>query len=410
MTADLRLLRTINRSLQRIPPVSLDPSEIERHVLKREGVAAIPGTHWRPAFEQLCADLEESAALTPLGRIMANGQMVGLLRARCRLERLLARYPEIHDQPLERPIIIMGPMRSGSTRLQRLLACDRRLGWTRLYETLFPVPGKRGKAGRLAAAAGVHATLRALNPEVQRIHPSGPLRPDEEFGFLSFAFHSGQFGVQWNVPRFIGAEQRRDLVPVAQELAILLKANAWARREAARVPILKCPAYSGMADALLEVFPDARLICLSRDPLKVVASSASLVFEQRRIHSDAADRRTIGPEWLARTAERERLLAATRSNNPQVPAFDLHYDEITSDWQGAMHRLYRFLKLPLIPEVSGSMARYLGQAKAHRGHRYRLEDYGLTDQQVLAAFAPAHSRHYEAVEGSTFASPASVLS
>jgi hypothetical protein len=389
LIADLRLLSLANRGLARVTPVTLDPDEIERYVLRKEGAAGFGGNHWRPAYRQLCSDLDQHAQLTPLGRVLANGQLVGLLRARIRAERLLSRHPEILDQPLERPIIIMGPMRSGSTRMQRLLACDTRLGWTRLYETLFPVPSHRGTASRVAAAAAVHSLLRALNPAVQQIHPSGPLRPEEEFGFLSFAFHSAQFAVQWNVPGFIEAEQRRDLEPVAREFATLLRINAWARREKARTPILKCPAYSGMADALLEVFPDARLVCLSRDPAKVVASSASLVVEQRRIHSEAVDPHKIGPEWLAQTAERQRLLGEARRSRPDVPAFDLHYEGMSADWVGTMHRLYRFLGLPLDRPTMTAMQRYMGKAKAHRGHRYDLASYGLDDAEVRAAFTAA---------------------
>jgi hypothetical protein len=192
---------------------------------------------------------------------------------------------------------------------------------------------------------------------------------------------------------------------------MLLKLNAWARREPARVSILKCPAYSGMAEAMLEVFPDARLICLSRDPAQVVASSASLVFEQRRIHSDTVDKSAVGPEWLTRTAERQRHLAKVRASNPEVPAFDLHYRAIGTDWRGTLHRLYRFLGLPLTAEVKGRMERFLSRAKAHRGHRYSLEDYGLTDEAVCQAFTPTAARTpYEAAAGAFLEEPASAFS
>jgi hypothetical protein len=383
----LPILSAINSGVAHVPAVSLDPDEIETFVRRREEVARVPGEHWRSPYRQLCADLEDQAALSPLGRVMANGQLVGLLRARCRAERLLARHPEIHAEPIARPIIVMGPMRSGSTRVQRLLACDDRLEWTRLYETLFPVPAGRHDRRRIAAAAAVHATLRALNPAVQRIHPSGPLRPDEEFGHLAFAFHSAQFAVQWDVPNFVAAEERRDLTEVARELRILLQINSWARGGIKGPWLLKCPAYTGMPEALLRVFPDARLICLSRDPAKVVGSSASLVFEQRRIHSDVVDPAQIGREWLDRTVQRQAKLAEARASHPHVPAFDLHYGEMSADWIGTMHRLYRFLGLELTGEALDVMRRYMSRAKAHRGHVYRLEDYGLDDATVSTAFA-----------------------
>jgi hypothetical protein len=371
-----------------VPAVTLDPDEIEAFVLRRTGAASIAGEHWRPFYRILAEELERSAALSPLGRVIANGQLVGLLTARVRAERLLARHPEILEQPIRRPVIIMGPMRSGSTRVQRLLACDPRFTWTRLHESLFPVPSGRGDRKRVVAAAAVYRMLRSLNPAVQRIHPSGAMQPDEEFGHLAFAMTSAQAAVQWHVPRLVEAERRRDWTPVVGELATLLRLNGWARRETGEKRwVLKCPAYGDMADALFEAFPDASVIHLSRDPVKVVASSASLVFEQRRIHSDAADPRMIGPEWFARSLERQRTQERARARHPQVAAFDLHYDEVSRDWQGAMHRLYRFLGEPLTGAAMRAMERFLAGPRDHEGHRYDPLDFGLDEDEVRRAFA-----------------------
>lgn len=390
LTKPLPLLAFTNRTLARVPAVTLDPQEIEAFVLKRTGAARIGGDHWRHWCQLLAEELQRSAALNPLGRIIANGQLVGLLTARVRAERLLARYPEIHDQPLARPVIVMGPMRSGSTRVQRLLACDPRFAWTRLHESLFPVPCGRVDRRRVVAAAAVHRLLRALNPAVQRIHPSGPMQPDEEFGHLSFSMTSAQAAVQWHVPGLVAAEQRRDWAPVVAELKLLLRLNAWARGgTGGQRQLLKCPAYGDMADALFDAFPDASVIHLSRDPVKVVASSASLVFEQRRIHSDAADRRAIGPEWFARTLERQRAQDRARDRHRNVAAYDLHYDHVSKDWQGAMHRVYRFLEEPLTADAMRAMERYLGGARDHEGHRYDPLDFGLDEDAVRRAFSPA---------------------
>ena len=388
MSTPLPTLAWTNRALAKVPKVTLDPDEIEAFVLKRSGAARIGGEHWRPWFALLVEELERSAALNPLGRIIANGQLVGLLTARVRAERLLARHPEIGRYKVERPIIIMGPMRSGSTRVQRLLASDPRFGWTRLYESLFPVPYGRGDGRRRWQAAAVHRLLRTLNPAVQQIHPSGPMQADEEFGHLSFAMTSAQAGVQWYVPGLLAAERRRDWSPVVAELATLLQLNAWARGEKpGKRWVLKCPAYGDMADALFDNFPDASVIHLSRDPVKVVASSASLVFEQRRIHSDAVDREMVGAEWFARTFERQRNQDAAQRRHPEVAAFDLFYDEVSNDWRTAMHRLYRFLGEPLTAEAMQGMERYLAAPSDHRGHRYEAQAFGIDEDEVRRAFA-----------------------
>lgn len=371
----------------KMPPPTLDPDEIEAFVLKRTGAPQIGGEHWRPFYRILADELERSAALNPLGRVIANGQLVGLLKARVEAERLLARHPEVHDRPLTRPVIVMGPMRSGSTRVQRLFACDRRFAWTRLHESLFPVPSGRGGRKRAFAATAVHRLLRTLNPAVQRIHPSGAMQPDEEFGHLAFAMTSAQAGVQWHVPGLVAADRRRDWAPVVAELKMLLRLNAWARGGTEQQRwVLKCPAYGDMADALFAAFPDASVIHLSRDPVKVVASSASLVFEQRRIHSDAADPKQIGPEWFARTLERQRSQELARNRYPAVAHFDLFYDEVSSDWRTAMHRVYRFLGEPLTSETMAAMERYLAGSREHEGHRYDPADFGLDEDAVRRAF------------------------
>jgi hypothetical protein len=385
-----------NRALAKVPRVTLDPGEIEAFVLKRTRAARIKGEHWRPWFALLAEELERSAALNPLGRIIANGQLVGLLTARVRAERLLARQPEIMAHTIERPIIIMGPMRSGSTRVQRLLACDPRFSWTRLHESLFPVPyGKSGGRRRWAAAA-VHRLLRTLNPAVQRIHPSGPMQPDEEFGHLSYTMTSAQAAVQWHVPGLVAAERRRDWAPVVAELGMLLRLNAWARGERpGRRWVLKCPAYGDMAEALFDAYPDASVVHLGRDPVKVVASSASLVFEQRRIHSDAVNRKAIGAEWFERTLERQRQQGAARRRHPRVAALDLSYDEVSGDWQAAIQRVYRFIGEPLTAEAMRGMERYLAGASDHRGHCYDAQDFGLDEDEIRRAFAqtPGASVH-----------------
>jgi hypothetical protein len=322
--------------------------------------------------------------------VIANGQMVKLLRARCRAARLFERWPQIAELPVERPVIILGPMRSGTTRLQRLLACDPRFRATRLFETLEPVPFGRGPDRRVPAAAAVSAFLRSANPLTHAIHPTGPLRQEEEFGHLSFAMHGAQFEVQWDVPRFAALGEVRDTRPVYAELRHLLQLNAWARREdGTRTWLLKCPQYSADPASLLHAFPAARLLCLARDPVAVVASSASLVVQQRRIHSDGVDPHAVGREWLNKSAWRARRTAEFRAAHPQVPQIDLSFEEVGADWRAAIGRVYDFLGWDLPPAVLARMKRYLSAAKAHRGHHYSLGDFGLSAEEVSATFASA---------------------
>lgn len=392
MKEQLPVVAAVNKALSsawnggRWRPPSLNPDAIEAYVCRKEGLRSVPGAHWRDAYRVLLSELERSADLNPLGRVIANGQIVSLLRARTRAARLLKAHPEIRDWPVQSPIIIVGQMRSGTTRLHRLLACDPKLAHTRLFETLDPVPYGRWFDRRLPLGAAVSAFLRAANPATQQVHPTGPLRPEEEFGFNSFSFHGAQFEVQWNVPEFARWCEQRDTRAAYMELRSLVQIGSWARRQKPGMTwLMKCPQFTADLESLLSVFPDARFLFLHRDHGAIAGSSASLVSQQRRIHSDHVDAQAIGAEWLRKTALRERRIIRFRRENRSVPQLDLEFDEVSRDWLGQVGRIYAFLGRELEEEVIRRMQRYASRAAAHRGHAYSLEQFGLDQGMVDAA-------------------------
>src|SRR5690606_3695786 len=102
---------------------------------------------------------------------------------------------------------------------------------------------------------------------------------------------------------------------------------------------------------------------LQREPSDVVASSASLVWNQMKLQSDAADRHWIGAEWLHKTARREHICASVRAARPEVPQIDTEFAAMNRDWRSEMQRIYAFLELEFTLEVEQRMERYLAAAE-----------------------------------------------
>jgi hypothetical protein len=215
----------------------------------------MPAGHWREPFGRLADDLEQQAALTPLGRTVANGQLVGLLDARIRAERLLARHPESASNPCRRRSSSWGRCARAPHGCSDCSPATP--AWLHaLVRTLFPVPSGPLRPRRMASRRGPCDPART-QPAVQQIHPSGPLRPDEEFGFLSFAFHSGQFAGAVERAQPSGTRgTARSPSGGARASHPLATQPLGTRSPRCERPVLKCPAYSGMADALLAAFPD----------------------------------------------------------------------------------------------------------------------------------------------------------
>lgn len=347
------------------------------------------GTVWRANLDALCRSIADEAALSPLGRAMAWGQLTGALRHRLRAEALWRRYPEIADVPLPAPVIVLGQMRSGTTRMQRLLACDERFRWTRYYESWCPVPAGARDDRRLRAGA-VAAATRLLNPEFAHIHPSSLDAPDEEIGLHAPSFHGSVWEAQWRVPGFARHCEGADLSGVYREFRRMIQTLAWLRGDrSARPWVLKVPQLTQDLSAVLGAFPDARVVRVEREPVATVASAASLVRNQMRVQSERVDDRWIGREWLRKVALRRERVDAALSARPEVPVATVAFEAMNRDWRGEMRRVYAMLRLELDGATEARMAAYLDRA-ARSGldrHRYRPEEFGLTAAGVRAALA-----------------------
>src|SRR6478735_5842519 len=71
-------------------------------------------------------DSYASADLNEMGAHILRSGVVHSLRMRLRAQEWFRRHPEIADEPITAPIVVVGMMRSGTTLLQRLLAADSR--------------------------------------------------------------------------------------------------------------------------------------------------------------------------------------------------------------------------------------------------------------------------------------------
>ena len=370
---------------------SLDPQALLASARRSTGLDdAGADLGWRLRLDLLTEALHGEAALSPLGLSIAHGQLVSALANRLRAHALWRRHPDILTQPIVAPIVVLGQMRSGSTRMQRLLACDPQLTYTRFFERWNPLPKRRSSMSPDDRRLRGWLALRCaslLNPEFDAIHPTGTTEPDEETGLQNISIFGSAFEAQWRIPSFARHGEANDARPVYEEFKRLLQTIAWLRRDRRPRPwVLKMPQLTQDLDALLQVFPDARLICLHRPADALVASSASLAQSQMRVQSDRVDAHWIGREQLRKVALRQRRTREARAASV-VPQVDVCYDDMNRDWRGEMQRVYAMLNLALTPEIETRMARYLAKPDHRKlaSHRYSLADFGLSSEDVRRA-------------------------
>jgi len=346
-----------------------------------------------PWFERpldvLLEAIRTEARLNEAGEWTATKQIVKILADRLWAEQWFEAHPEILARPLPHPVIVVGPMRSGTTRMHRLLAADHRFTHMRSFETISPVPRPGfvhgGPDFRVTLAARIARLARLANPRTLTIHPTGPMEAEEELGLLVNSFWSTKHDAMWWVPSYGRWSEEQDPAPAYAQMARLLKLIGWSQQASSLRPwVLKTPQHMFDLPVLMKLFPDARLVFTHRDPLAVVGSAASLAWNQTIIYSDHADARAIGAEWLRKTRLQIERMCAARGDIPADQQIDVHYEDMERDWRSAMGRVYRFLGLDIAPALP-AMEAYQQRAAAlkRRPHQYSLEEFGLTPGQVI---------------------------
>ncbi len=385
-----------------LPPADLCPERLRNLAQKETGLSR--DTDGRDFFERqlgvLLPALHEEAQLTDFGRLIAHGSILKVMKERLWFEALMAEYPEIDRIELAPPIIVAGSMRSGTTRMQRLLACDPAFSALRLYEAQCPVPGPRTVAARasgrpdprIAQVGRALRLLTSINPAIQNAHPTGPMEVDEELGLNEQSLSGALIEAQRRIPSFARHCEQVDQTPVYTRLHRLLKLRTWFEgSDPSRPYVLKTPQHLQDLAALHATFPDAKLLFLHRDPVQLVASGASLAWNQMVIQSDSVDPHWVGREWLHKTEHRLNVTAAVRRQIPARHQFDLGFEEVNQDWRLAIARVYQFLDRDLTPDAMAAMEAYVRRAAAEHGysrHRYSLQQFGLCPGEVHERLAP----------------------
>jgi len=335
------------------------------------GRTAEDAADFRLRLDRLCAALESEAALNPLGRTIAHGQLVRVIRQRLHLGALWQARPELTATPLAPPILVVGQMRGGTTRVHRLLAADPAHAATRFCASWHPLPPRSALAPDLRPlwSAMMLGFARRLDPWLDTIHPFGTTRPDEELGWLAAALSPCAYEAQWRVPSFTRWSEERDPAPIYREFARILATDAAHRRNAGRPRVLKVPQFAEDLPALLARFPQARVVVARRDPEDVVRSAASLVANQMAMQSDQADLAWIEAECRRKVALREERLGAALAG-VKGPLAEVEFTALDGDWQSVIAAIYRQLGLVLRPEALAAMGTEQGRAaqSPHTAH------------------------------------------
>jgi hypothetical protein len=366
-----------------------------------EEAIAIAGSHdfgdpaYREGLRAVLAAYDSEARFHEAGRPAARANLVQLLATRLRSQDRVKRSAA--GAPIQRPLIVLGMVRTGSTALHHLLAQDPQLQcleyWLAARPQRRPPPASWPSHPDFRAAADEIEAMYAFDPALRKIHLMAADLAEECRHFLAQSFTDDSFEVNATVPSYTAwYEDGGHAAAYRRHRALVGLIGGDDRRRW----LLKYPVHLKHLADLLTVYPDACVIQTHRDPSQVMASYVELIAGFRAIYERDIDRAAIAREQLEVWAAGAERAVAVRARHDAAQFHDVFFRDFVRDPIGSVRGIYERFGLTMSDDAERRMRAWQGGNPDGGGPRQPRvwEDVELPRAAVLDRFAP-YMRHFD---------------
>lgn len=376
-------------------PLSADALILQAQ--RRTGLTDFGDTGFNEPLRNFLGSCSAESSLGLIGRAATRWDVVRFLINLLRMQAAEQADPGIENQEIKRPIFITGLPRSGTTFLHRLMMADQRNRAPLVWQTIYPYPelGVRPDA-RDQRVARVTRQLRVfefLAPEFRGLHPLDATSPQECSEINAHVFRSLRFDSNYHIPSYrawLDADIDRHQ-PAYRFHKRFLKHLQHQDPEAGSQWVLKCPEHLFALHAIKAVYPDARMIFVHRDPVKVLLSVAKLTEVLRRPFTRHIERAQIGRDESARWLDgTRRMMEVAGDGGFSEPVCHVHHIDLVTDPVSTVEQVYKHFGLDLPETAMAGMQQY-ATARPNGGYGprdYHFEDHGLDAADERDKFRP----------------------
>jgi hypothetical protein len=343
-------------------PIKLSVDSLLEKATANTGLTDFGGDEFRDPLALLVESLETEANLSLMGRLVARGDLLRTLENRLRMVDLFRRHPEIAEQPVERPIFVVGPPRTGTA-------------------TFHTDP-------RIARVQADLDRVDRLIPEFKSMHPMGAQRAQECVSITSHDFASMIYQTQFDVSTYDRWMQDCDMRSALRWHRRFLQVLQW--KAPGKRWALKSPQHLWHIQHVHREYPDALFVQTHRDPVRVLVSISSLVAALRRLSSDDVSLLEVAEYYATALARAyDNTVAYRRSGRlPETQVVDLYFRDFIEDQVGTVRRAYEHFGLDLSDDAANAMQSFLDEnpADKHGRHLYSFADTGMDERELRKRF------------------------
>jgi hypothetical protein len=346
-------------------------------------------------LQVLATSINDEAGLTPEREAAVRRELLRVLVNRLRMHDQVVQHPEILDEVVRPPIFITSLPRTGSTKLQRMLAAtgdfNALVFWQGYNFAPFPEANGAGPDQRIAAAESYLQQMHERAPGFHRYHPMYADEVDEEVWLLDANFNSLYMHAGFlNVPTYVDWVLGRDGLEAFRDLKTQIQFLQWQHyRGMNRRWVFKSPSLFGFEAAYSAVFEGTDFIVAHRDPAAAMPSLCTLFCGVRALYNEGDVSELAGPAMLHNCGEGLKLHLAWRAQCPEDKVLDVPFAEVVGDEVALMRRIYAFLGMEFTDRAEANVLAWL-EKDARRGHERStatLADFGMTPETIAEQLA-----------------------
>jgi hypothetical protein len=375
----------------------LRPEAMMEQASAQTGLDDFGPPSFREGLDVYCESVSTEAQLNDFGAAAVTGGIVSALVNRLRVFDYAKQHPEVAEERIESPFVVIGIFRAGTTFCSYLLEKDARhrplFRWEAADSVPPPTPETLATDPRIDAARASTAMLEQINPRIRVVQSEEPDGPTECISVLNQDFKSLTWEALSNVPtygKWLHGTDHRSAYDYHKLVLQVLQSGGVRGRWS-----LKSPHHAMRLDALTAVYPDARLVCMHRDPVVLCASVCSLITTLTKTFSDADHRAYIAEHWTDMLAASIDGLNTFRDAHPHTQIVDVQYADLVLDPLGTMARIYGAFGDELDGQAYGAMREHVeSHPKGRFGrHGYDLAEFGLDGGALAERFRPYVDRY-----------------
>lgn len=371
------------------PPV-MSSEQVLARAREITGLDSFGPDDFRERLDLWMRSIDEDRELSQAGRLAVFSEAVRLAVARAYAEDDIARHPEILSVPVDRPFLLAGLPRSGTTYLLALFSADQRLRSLPYWEAVRPAAGPYIRDGidtrhQLCEAEWVETD--ALNPFIKSLHEFTPDHICEDIELQGMDF--GGYYIEWLalVPRWRDWQIANDQTDVYRYMRRMMQFLSWQRGPARWVT--KCPQHMEKLREVTSVFDRPVTVINHRDPVASIQSAITGIAYSARYTRTRLNLAEIAEYWIDRYEKLLRACVRDRDSIDPSTSHDVYFHELMADPIGQVEQIYAKSDLEFDASTRAAIEQAVAQNKRgkHGQMVYDLrQDFGLDPAKIRERF------------------------